>query len=206
MPGDVAQSSRIEELENSVRAGNAQCEELIELALRYLWALHRSEEGISLLDRAAQMADTCHAARLWLGYFRIHEMPSEAEIKAGIDILRELLQDSPDLIGAASLVLASGLLSLREHDEAEIVSELEKSVAAEPDWVLNRIMLARRYLKLRRPHDAERCLSSARRAFLSPGWRGDFVATAFETLITGRLSDAARRTAGELETEIRAIG
>ena len=157
----------IQRLETGMDLQKGPLDDLIELAHLYLLPGHSEDDALRLLELVIKRDSGNSEAKLWLAYVFLHYVPIQESFRRAKKLLESIIETGDSWTGAAYHFLdyAEWLIADYANRGDEIIDRrialLEASVAREPEWVLNRILLAHVYEKAGRYSEAMEQLEKA---------------------------------------------
>lgn len=195
------EAARVKLLREKQRANALTRDEALELALLSLEPLHEGDDAAELLIKLIEVDPTDELAKLWLACTYIDEFMDEGSLRKAIALCDEILASPDGTHRAAALLLkAAALQQLSMSQAAKPL--LEKSIAAAPDWISNRRLLAKIYEDSGQNQLAKEQLQAILKVADRPVHPDNTIAYTFELLITGR---ALRGIKDRVEEELRHI-
>ncbi len=183
-------------LEAKVNQGFASVNDRLDLVALYFGPAHQGEKAADQIEAVLAAHPEDDLVRVWFALIALHVLMNQSSMRRALGLLEETVRRRGAPVGAACLLMAQISKDLGYPAE-DVRGLLERSVALEGGWFLNRYLLAFSYAELgRRDETAEQLRAAmANTTAPDPSWpprqRG------FEVEVTGRAGYGAARRAQE---------
>jgi tetratricopeptide (TPR) repeat protein len=184
-------AERLKLLEERMDPFKSPVAELLGVVSLYLEPFHRYDSAAALLEKILAREPRNGFAEVLLAYCCINGFMDRASLNRAVGLTQSVIEHNDKYSGAALILLAEALDDLKEITLVGYANLLLDSIKLEPSWVFNHFDLAGCYRRQGQNAQALTELNLARNnIWLAPPDMSPDVAF-FESMITGRASDAA---------------